>query len=132
MKKIFASVCVIVMCATMVSCVDDVKVQSCIGARLNYEQAARDLKRLDANAPDDVRNAALCDVEDARKKYLTEFASLSENERTVYYELEAECKKADENYLDSAYKDTTKVENRTTDVKNRTTDMKIDAYLSYR
>ena len=132
MKKIFASVCVIVMCATMVPCVDDVKVQNCIGARLNYEQAARDLKRLDANAPDDVRNAALCDVEDARKKYLTEFASLSEDERTVYYELEAECKKADENYLDSAYKDTTKVENRTTDVKNRTTDMKIDAYLSYR
>lgn len=132
MKKIFASVCVIVMCATMVSCVDDVKVQNCIGARLNYEQAARDLKRLDANAPGDVRNAALCDVEDARKKYLTEFASLSEDERTVYYELEAECKKADENYLDSAYKDTTKVENRTTNVKNRTTDMEINAYLSYR
>lgn len=125
MKKIFACVSVIIMCVTMVSCVDDVKVQNCIGARLNYEQAARDLKRLDANAPDDVRNAALCDVEDARKKYLAEFAALTKDERTAYHELEAECKKADENYLDSAYKDTTKVE-------NRTTNMKINTYLSYR
>ena len=125
MKKIFASVCVIAMCATMVSCVDDVKVQNCIGLRLNYEQSVRDLKRLDANAPGDVRNAAICNVEDARKKYLAEFAALSEDERTMYHELEAECKKADENYLDSAYKDTTNVE-------NHTTDMKINAYLPYR
>ena len=126
MKKIFASVCVIVMCATMVSCVDDVKVQNCIGLRLNYEQTVRDLKRLDANAPSDMRDAVFLAVEDARKKYLTEFASLSEDERTAYYELEAECKKADENYLDSVYKDTTNVENHTNDM------CKINAYLPYR
>lgn len=123
MKKIFASVCVIVMCATMVSCgVDDVKVQNCIGLRLNYEQSVRDLKRLDANVPVDLRNAAFLAVEDARKAYITEFAALSEDEKTVYHELEAECKKADENYLDSAYKDTTNVENSTTDM------CKINAY----
>lgn len=112
MKKIFASVCVIVMCATMVSCgVDDKKVQNCISLRLNYEQAVRELKRLDSNTWSDVREAALNDVESARKAYLTEFAALSNDERTAYQELEAECKKADENYLDSVYEDTTNVEN---------------------
>ena len=69
MKKIFASVCVIVMCATMVSCgVDDKKVQNCIGL----------------------------------------------------------CQKTRITYLDSAYKDTTNVENHTHDM------CKINAYLSYR
>lgn len=112
MKKIFASVCVIVMCATLVSCgVDDKKVQNCISLRLNYEQAVREWKRLDSNTWSDVREQALSDVEAARKAYLTEFAALSEDERNAYQSLEAECKKADENYLDSVYEDTTSVEN---------------------
>ena len=112
MKKIFASVCVIVMCATMVSCgVDDKKVQNCISLRLNYEQAVREWERLDSNTLSDVREQALSDVEAARKAYLDEFAALSEDERNAYQSLEAECKKADENYLDSAYEDTTNVEN---------------------
>ena len=112
MKKIFASVCVIVMCATMVSCgVDDKKVQNCISLRLNYEQAVREWKQLDSNTWSDVRDQALSNVEAARNAYLTEFAALSEDERSAYQSLEAECKKADENYLDSVYEDTTNVEN---------------------
>lgn len=112
MKKIFASVCLIVMCATMVSCgVDDKKVQNCISLRLNYEQAVREWKRLDSDTRSDVRDQALSDVDAARKAYLTEFSALSNDERTAYKELETECKKADENYLDSVYEDTTNIEN---------------------
>lgn len=124
MKKIFASVSVIIMCVTMVSCgVDDEKVQNCFALRLNYEQAVREFNRLGNDAQSDVRDAALCDVENARKEYLAEFAALSEDERTLYHNIEAECKKADENYLDSVYEDTTNVENRTTDM------CKIKAFL---
>lgn len=112
MKKIFASVCLIVMCATMVSCgVDDKKVQNCISLRLNYEQAVREWNRLDSDTRSDVRDQALSNVYSARKAYLTEFSALSNDERTAYKELETECKKADENYLDSVYEDTTNVEN---------------------
>lgn len=106
MKKIFASVCVIVMCATMISCgVDDHKLQNCISLRLDYEQKIKDYERLDTLATDDVRTNAYHNVEEARNTYLKSFAKLTDEERKAYHKLEAECKKADEEYLDSIYND---------------------------
>lgn len=106
MKKIFASVCVIVMCATMISCgVDDRKVQKCIGLHLDYEQKIKDYERLDTLTMGEVRDDAYHKAEEARKTYLKAFAQLTDKERRAYHKLEAECKKADEDYLGSIYED---------------------------
>lgn len=106
MKKIFASVCVIVMCATIISCgVDDNKLQNCISLRLDYEQKINDYERLDTLATDEMRTNAYHDAEEARNTYMKAFAKLTDEERKAYHKLEAECKKADEEYLDSTYND---------------------------
>lgn len=106
MKKFFANVCVIVMCATMISCgVDDRKVQDCISLHLEYEQKIKDYERLDTLTMGGVRDDAYHKAEDARKKYLQAFARLTDDERKAYHKLEAECKKADEDYLGSIYED---------------------------
>ena len=106
MKKIFASVCVIVMCATMVSCgVDYRKVNDCIGLRLDYEQKIKDYERIDTLTMGEARDNAYHKAEEARKTYLKAFARLTDKERRAYHKLECECKKADEDYLGSTYED---------------------------
>lgn len=106
MKKIFASMCVFAMCATIISCgVDDRKLQNCISLRLDYEQKIKDYERLDTLTTDEVRTNAYHKAEEARNTYLKAFAQLTDEERKAYQKLEAECKKADEDYLDSIYED---------------------------
>lgn len=111
MKKIFASVCVIIMCVTMVSCgVNDEDVQIAISYRLAYEQKAKaydrafadSLNNYDYNEKLDI---ARQELEQARKTYLEHFASMDEDTRIAYKDLEKECISADKEYLGSIYED---------------------------
>ena len=111
MKKIFASVCVIVMCATMVSCgVNDEDVQIAISYRLAYEQKAKAYDRAFADSLnnydyDNKLDIARQELEQARKTYLEHFASMDADTRIAYKDLEKECISADKEYLGSIYED---------------------------
>ena len=111
MKKIFASVCVIVMCATMVSCgVNDEDVQIAISYRLAYEQKAKAYDRAFADSLnnydyDEKLDIARQELEQARKTYLEHFASMDADTRIAYKDLEKECISADKEYLGSIYED---------------------------
>ena len=111
MKKIFASVCVIVMCATMVSCgVNDEDVQIAISYRLAYEQKAKAYDRAFADSLnnynyDEKLDIARQELEQARKTYLKHFASMDADTRIAYKDLEKECISADKEYLGSIYED---------------------------
>ena len=111
MKKIFASVCVIIMCVTMVSCgVNNEDVQIAISYRLAYEQKAKaydrafadSLNNYDYNEKLDI---ARQELEQARKTYLEHFASMDADTRIAYKDLENECISADKEYLGSIYED---------------------------
>ena len=116
MKKIFASVCVIVMCATMVSCgVNDEDVQIAISYRLAYEQKAKAYDRAFADSLnsydyDEKLDIARQELEQARKTYLVHFASMDADTRIAYKNLEKECISADKEYLGSEYEETVKDE----------------------
>ena len=111
MKKIFASVCVIVMCATMVSCgVNDEDVQIAISYRLAYEQKTKAYDRAFADSLnnydyDNKLDIARQELEQARKTYLEHFASMDADTRIAYKDLEKECISADKEYLGSIYED---------------------------
>ena len=111
MKKIFASVCVIVMCATMVSCgVNDEDVQIAISYRLAYEQKTKAYDRAFADSLnnynyDEKLDIARQELEQARKTYLKHFASMDADTRIAYKDLEKECISADKEYLGSIYED---------------------------
>ena len=111
MKKIFASVCVIVMCATMVSCgVDDEDVRTAISYRLAYEQKAKAYDRAFADSLnnydyDEKLDIARQELEQARQTYLKHFASMDADTRIAYKDLEKECISADKEYLGSIYED---------------------------
>ena len=111
MKKIFASVCVIVMCATMVSCgVNDEDVQIAISYRLAYEQKTKAYDRAFADSLnnydyDEKLDIARQELEQARKTYLEHFASMDADTRIAYKDLEKECISADKEYLGSIYED---------------------------
>ena len=111
MKKIFASVCVIVMCATMVSCgVNDEDVQIAISYRLAYEQKTKAYDRAFADSLnnydyDEKLDIARQELEQARKTYLVHFASMDDDTRIAYKNLEKECISADKEYLGSIYED---------------------------
>lgn len=111
MKKIFASVCVIIMSATMVSCsVNDEDVQLAISYRLAYEQKAKAYDRAFADSLnnydyDEKLDIARQELEQTRKTYLEYFASMDEDTRIAYKDLEKECISADKEYLGSIYED---------------------------
>lgn len=111
MKKIFASVCVIIMSATMVSCsVNDEDVQVAISCRLAYEQKAKAYDRAFADSLnnydyDEKLDIARQELEQARKTYLEHFASMDADTRIAYKDLEKECISADKEYLGSIYED---------------------------
>ena len=111
MKKIFASVSVIIMCVTMVSCgVNDEDVQIAISYRLAYEQKAKAYDRAFADSLnnydyDNKLDIARQELEQARKTYLVHFASMDDDTRIAYKNLEKECISADKEYLGSIYED---------------------------
>ena len=111
MKKIFASVYVIIMCVTMVSCgVNDEDVQIAIQYRLAYEQKAKAYDRAFADSLnnydyDNKLDIARQELEHARKTYLVHFASMDADTRIAYKDLEKECISADKEYLGSIYED---------------------------
>ena len=111
MKKSFASVSVILMCATMVSCgVNDEDVQIAISYRLAYEQKAKAYDRAFADSLnnydyDEKLDIARQELEQARKTYLEHFASMDADTRIAYKDLEKECISADKEYLGSIYED---------------------------
>lgn len=111
MKKIFASVSVIIMCVTMVSCgVNDEDVQIAISYRLAYEQKAKAYDRAFADSLnnydyDNKLDIARQELEQARKTFLVHFASMDDDTRIAYKNLEKECISADKEYLGSIYED---------------------------
>lgn len=111
MKKIFSSVYVIIMCVTMVSCgVNDEDVQIAIQYSLAYEQKARAYDRALADSLnnydyDNKLDIARQELEQARKTYLVHFASMDDDTRIAYKNLEKECISADKEYLGSIYED---------------------------
>ena len=111
MKKIFASVSIIIMCVTMVSCgVNDEDVQIAISYRLAYEQKAKAYDRAFADSLnnydyDNKLDIARQEREQARKTYLVHFASMDDDTRIAYKNLEKECISADKEYLGSIYED---------------------------
>lgn len=111
MKKIFASVCVILMCVTMVSCgVNDEDVQIAISYRLAYEQKAKAYDRAFADSLNNYNyneklDIARQELEQARKTYFEHFASMDADTRIAYKDLEKECISADKECLGSIYED---------------------------
>lgn len=111
MKKIFASVYAIIMCVTMVSCgINDEDVQIAISYRLAYEQKAKAYDRAFADSLnnydyDNKLDIARQELEQARKTYLVHFASMNDDTRIAYKNLEKECISADKEYLGSIYED---------------------------
>ena len=111
MKKIFASVCVIIMCVAMSSCgVNDDDVQVAISYRLAYEQKTKAYDRAFADSLnnydyDEKLDIARQELEQARKTYLKHFASMDADTRIAYKKLEKECISAEKEYLGSIYED---------------------------
>ena len=111
MKKIYASVSVIIVCVTMVSCgVNDEDVQIAISYRLAYEQKAKAYDRAFADSLnnydyEEKLDIARHELEQARKTYLVHFASMDADTRIAYKDLEKECISADKEYLGSIYED---------------------------